>query len=165
MAFYLASSNAFSGVSSQVRSIHHLPTIGLIAIVNPDILKSLPSLTYKEDTIDNSQESSQLQLLTKSLNDIPEIIRFSMSGCLGSILFFILERIIHSMLTNWDSWGFYRPSRYIFGFVSNETLSFLMAYFLHVIPQHWIHAVLVYGIQTISTRKKYIQSLMACYST
>jgi hypothetical protein len=131
---------------------------------------SLSSHKHTDNEFDYSDDQQEhpkqrQRLLLKSLNHIPEVIRFSMSGCLGSVLFFLLERVIHSVLTNSVSLGNESPTRNTLGFLSNETLSFLTAYFLHVIPQHWFHAVLVYGMETISTRDLYLKSLMACYST
>jgi hypothetical protein len=171
MSFLLASSPA-SVITSPVIILHNLPKFFLIAIVNPELVTSLLSLSShrnnpNEFKAGDQQKYSQqqLQLLSTSLNSIPEIFRFSMSGCLGSMLFLLLERLIHSVLTNWGPIRNHRLRLHILGVMTNETLSFVIAYILHVIPQHLLHAVLVYGMQTISTRDQYLKSLMGCYST
>jgi hypothetical protein len=45
-----------------------------------------------------------------------------------------------------------------------DSVSFFFAYVLQVIPQHWLHAYLVYGMDTIDTRQKYFTTLLGCYS-
>jgi hypothetical protein len=43
--------------------------------------------------------------------------------------------------------------------------SFLLAYVLHIPLQHYLHAALVYGMETIDTAQKYRQTLLGLYST
>lgn len=45
-----------------------------------------------------------------------------------------------------------------------DTISFFLGYLLHVPAQHLLHAVLVYGLQTINTPRKYLLTLGGMYS-
>ena len=45
-----------------------------------------------------------------------------------------------------------------------ESFSFFLGYLLHVPVQHLLHAVLVYGLQTLNTPKKYLYTLLGTYS-
>ena len=89
----------------------------------------------------------------------PEPLRFFVSGNVGNVIFFTLERLLHSLLNH----NLERLPAFLVEY--KDGASFMMAYFLHIIAQHWLHAFLVYGMNTISTPQKYLRSLIGCYST
>jgi hypothetical protein len=94
-----------------------------------------------------------LQVLYSRWFDVSSLARFFVSGNLGNICFFFIERFIFVQLTKQES----LPE-----FVANykETVSFFVGYLLQIITQHFLHAVLVYGLETINTREKYFKTLL-----
>jgi len=89
----------------------------------------------------------------------PEALRFFVSGNLGNMLFFTLERTLHSLLIrNLEA----LPALVL---EYKDAVTFMVAYFIQIASQHFLNAYIVYGLQTISTREKYIKTLIACYST
>ncbi|KAI2508016.1 hypothetical protein MHU86_6423 [Fragilaria crotonensis] len=89
----------------------------------------------------------------------PEPLRFFVSGNVGNVIFFSLERLLHSLLNH----NLKRLPALLIEY--KDGASFMMAYFLHILAQHWLHAFLVYGMHTISTPQKYLKTLIGCYST
>jgi hypothetical protein len=86
-----------------------------------------------------------------------EPLRFFISGNIGNVIFFYTERLTFYLLNKMDG----LPSaikEYI------DSVSFFIAYLVQVVPQHWLHAFLVYGLDTIDTRQKYFTTLFGCYS-
>lgn len=86
-----------------------------------------------------------------------EPLRFFISGNVGNVVFFYIERLTFYLLNKMDS----LPSvvkEYI------DSVSFFIAYLLQVVPQHWLHAYLVYGLENIDNRQKYFTTLLGCYS-
>jgi hypothetical protein len=100
--------------------------------------------------------------LTKIYRDFyqwNEVLRFFISGNVGTVIFFALERFIFSLLNqNLDL----LPMAMV---EYKDSVSFFLAYGIQIITQHWLHAFLVYGMHTISTREKYFKTLIACYAT
>lgn len=88
---------------------------------------------------------------------INEPLRFFISGNCGNVVFFYLERLAFLLLQKIENLPTVMKD-YMDG------VSFFIAYILQVIPQHWIHALLVYGLHSIDTRKKYFTTLFGCYS-
>ena len=99
------------------------------------------------------------RISTKFYNHWPEPLRFLVSGNVGNAIFFTLERLLHSLLNH----NLERLPPFLVK--HKDGASFMMAYFLHIIAQHWLHAFFVYGMNTISTPQKYLKSLIGCYST
>jgi hypothetical protein len=83
--------------------------------------------------------------------------RFFISGNCGNVLFFYLERLTFLLLQKIDNLPVVMQE-YM------DSISFFIAYILQVVPQHWLHAFLVYGLNTIDTKKKYFTTLLGCYS-
>lgn len=103
--------------------------------------------------------SSSVGQLYANFFKLPEAFRFFISGNFGNVIFFALERMCHAFLTaNLDK----MPSMVV---DYKDGVSFLSAYIMQVATQHLLHAYLVYGLHTISTREKYIKTLIGCYST
>ena len=101
-----------------------------------------------------SESSKQLDLakLNKLWYEIPEPFRFFVSGNLGNVCFYCLERMVHMYLSKIRN----PPA-----FVENHTdsISFFLGYILQIVTQHLLHAWLVYGLDTINTREKYLKTL------
>jgi hypothetical protein len=97
-------------------------------------------------------EQSLLQILYSRWFHVSSLARFFVSGNLGNICFFFLERFVFVQLTKQES----LPE-----FVANykETVSFFVGYLLQIVTQHLLHAILVYGLETINTREKYFKTL------
>jgi len=45
-----------------------------------------------------------------------------------------------------------------------DSVSFFVAYMMQIVTQHLLHAFLVYGLETINTREKYIKTLAGQFS-
>ena len=96
---------------------------------------------------------------------LPEPFRFFISGRVGDVFFYFLERRLSFLLSTLLASSSGPTSSVFMAFLSSsqDTLSFLAGYCLHVIPQHLLHALLVYGLDTINTRRKYTDTLVAMY--
>lgn len=94
-----------------------------------------------------------LAWLNKLWYDVPEPIRFFVSGNLGNICFFGIERIVHAIICKISS----RPP---FVEEHKDSISFFLGYILQIVTQHLLHAWLVYGLSTIDTRQKYLSTLI-----
>lgn len=88
---------------------------------------------------------------------LSEPVRFFISGNAGNVVFYYLERVVSFLLTNYVELS---PGVEEF----QDSLSFFIAYILQVVTQHWLHALLVYGLHTIDTREKYFKTLGGVYS-
>lgn len=101
-----------------------------------------------------SEQTTLLQALYSRWFHVSSLARFFVSGNLGNICFFFIERFIFVELTKQGS---DLPE-----FVTNykETVSFFVGYLLQIVTQHLLHAVLVYGLDTINTREKYFKTLL-----
>ena len=84
---------------------------------------------------------------------LSSLVRFFVSGNLGNICFFFIERALYQFISTIDT---------IPDFVESykDTLSFFVGYLLQIVSQHLLHAFLVYGLDTINTRKKYLNTLL-----
>lgn len=83
--------------------------------------------------------------------------RFFISGNCGNVVFFYLERLTFLLLQKIENLPVVMQD-YM------DSVSFFISYILQVIPQHWFHALLVYGLHSIDTKKKYFTTLFGCYS-
>jgi hypothetical protein len=91
---------------------------------------------------------------------VPEPLRFMTSASLGNIAFFGIDQVLYKSvivpLTK-DAPKFYQKNK--------ESISFFFAYLIQVGFQHLLNAIFVYGIDTISTAEKYLDTLVLTYST
>lgn len=84
---------------------------------------------------------------------IPQVIRFSASGSLATVCLYFLDEFVRwSMQTHTDI----VPHQL-------DTMSYFLAYLLHIAAQHALHAFLVYGLETVNTRQKYFNTLIGTY--
>ena len=88
---------------------------------------------------------------------IPAPLRYFISGNLGNALFYCTELLCTAVLKAYLGHPEHMPSW-------ADSATFFTAYLLHVPGQHYSHALLVYGLDTINTRSKYIQTLSGTYS-
>lgn len=88
---------------------------------------------------------------------INEPTRFFISGNCGNVVFFYIERLMFLLLQKMENLPVVMQE-YL------DSVSFSIAYILQVVPQHWFHAFLVYGLHSIDTKKKYFTTLLGCYS-
>lgn len=91
---------------------------------------------------------------------VPEPLRFMTSAGLGNIAFFGIDQVLYKSvivpLTK-DAPKFYQRNK--------ESISFFFAYLIQVGFQHLLNAIFVYGIDTISTAEKYLDTLLLTYSS
>mmetsp|Transcript_14759 Transcript_14759/g.21770 ORF Transcript_14759/g.21770 Transcript_14759/m.21770 type:complete len:194 (+) Transcript_14759:222-803(+) len=106
-----------------------------------------------------SQTSLDFDRLHRDFYKLSEVIRFAISGSLGTVIFFLLERLFYGGLTRNAEKLPQACRTYIDG------MSYMAAYIIQIVPQHLFNALLVYGMETISTRAKYVKTLIGCYST
>lgn len=99
-------------------------------------------------------DSDRLGRLYKSWFGVSRPVRFFVSGNLGSVVFFLLERFIYQVLTSQED-----LPKLVDEY--KETISFFWGYALQIVVQHMLHAFLVYGLDTIATREKYIKTLLS----
>mmetsp|Transcript_16606 Transcript_16606/g.21608 ORF Transcript_16606/g.21608 Transcript_16606/m.21608 type:complete len:224 (-) Transcript_16606:126-797(-) len=90
---------------------------------------------------------------------IPQFFRFAISGTLGNVVFFFIER-------NFYQHGLMKNSQSLPKLVNRHatTISFFISYLLQIVVQHVMNAALVFGLDTIQ-EGKYFKSLIACYMT
>jgi hypothetical protein len=94
---------------------------------------------------------------------IPSLIRYLVSGNLGNICFFLCERLLSSAV---DDHYHLLPAlaQQLLDLPFRDSVSFVTAYMVHVPAQHYLHALLVYGLESIDTAPKYWQTLGGTYS-
>ena len=100
---------------------------------------------------------SLIQELYNQWYQLSEISRFFVSGNIGNVCFYFIENFINNQLCNASS---------LPPFVKEykDTVSFFVGYILQIVSQHSLNAFLVYGLETINTREKYIKTLLGQYS-
>lgn len=91
--------------------------------------------------------------------EFSSLVRFFVSGNIGNLCFYLIERVIYHQLCQFDDGSLPRLIEEY-----KESVSFFIGYVLQIVTQHLIHAVLVYGLDTISTREKYLKTLMGQFS-
>ncbi len=91
---------------------------------------------------------------------VPEAGRFASAGLLGNVVFFIIDYVFFNNiilpLAN-DLPKIVQRNK--------ETVSFFVSYLMQTGFQHFLNALLVYGLDTIGTKKKYFDSLIITYSS
>ena len=105
-----------------------------------------------------SQKTSFASMYQKFYT-LPEPARYMFCANAGNIVLFVLERVMYQLL---DTTTVQLPALLD---RNKASASFFLAYFTHVIPQHWFLAFFVYGLHTISTREKYFRTLFGTYQT
>jgi hypothetical protein len=89
---------------------------------------------------------------------VPKPLRFFISGNLGNVVFFYCERGVSAGLASVADLPLFIQSY-------KESVSFFVGYMIHIVFQHFLHALLVYGLATINNPAKYLKTLFGTYST
>lgn len=91
--------------------------------------------------------------LRKNWFSLPQVFRYFVSGNLANVALFFLERGVR-----------YSMEGLLKNPVPNaDSISYFSAYVLHIVVQHGLHAILVYGYASINTRSKYLTTLFGTY--
>mmetsp|Transcript_6814 Transcript_6814/g.13844 ORF Transcript_6814/g.13844 Transcript_6814/m.13844 type:complete len:336 (-) Transcript_6814:104-1111(-) len=85
---------------------------------------------------------------------VPQPLRFFISGNCGNVCFYVCELAFSRMLAS---------SSHMVAWISHDSITFLGGYLAHIVAQHWLHAALVYGLDTINTPQKYFTTLRGMY--
>ncbi len=94
-------------------------------------------------------------------------IRFAASGLIGNVIFFGLDVSFLPVIKGIGSEAYQRQcflkaSRAISS--NAESISFFLAYLVDILVQHFLNALLVFGLDTIKTRELYLSSLATAYT-
>jgi putative Mn2+ efflux pump MntP len=104
---------------------------------------------------------NQIEISSKLwFDNVPEPIRFMTAAGLGNIAFFNIDRAFYQSIVvplAKDTHRLFQKNK--------ETISFFFSYLIQVGFQHFLNAALVYGLDTISTAEKYIDTLILTYSS
>ncbi|KAL3944984.1 MAG: hypothetical protein SGBAC_000960 [Bacillariaceae sp.] len=116
------------------------------------------SLLFRESAVPAPAPSRSLLVeLYARWFQVSSLIRFSVSGNLGVVFFYIIERMLYFQLCQ----------------VSNlpeileeykDSVSYFFGYLVQIVTQHLLNAALVYGLDTIDTREKYLKTLAGQFS-
>lgn len=178
LAMLSSSSSALAASSSSQLLLQHVllqvPRGGAAAVtastaagvlVTPLLLLGLPDYFDEKNKaaqqLANQQTSRNLSLSGLShwwYTRWPSYVRYFISGNLGNVVLYLLERGLSASLEHYkllaeDATPMYRAS-----------ISFFVAYWLHIPVQHLLHAVLVYGLTSINTASKYWTTLLGMMS-
>lgn len=97
---------------------------------------------------------SFLARLNESWYSCPQLFRFCVSGSLANLLFLWIEKNLFSILSEAP------PGQFPAWVHDNATtVSYTTAYLLQIVTTHALNALLVYGLDTVSTLSKYWATL------
>ena len=100
--------------------------------------------------------SAIIDKLFSEFYKLPEGFRFFVSGNTGNIVFYTFDRLLYSGLCQLkDLPGIVEEYKH--------AVTFFLAYLIQVVSQHWLNAFFVYGLESISTKEKYLRTLVGCY--
>lgn len=105
--------------------------------------------------------SGDLPRMYASFYAIPQVVRFAVSGNLGNLLFFFFEKTFYARVIASDM--FQKSPKVLQS--NKQTFSFIVSYLINIVPQHFLNAVLVFGLNSINTVEKYVVTLSECYVT
>lgn len=112
-------------------------------------------------------------------NKVPEPVRFVTSAGLGNIIFFYIDIIMYDLVIyplsirdfskdidniGWKALHSLLPHQKMIQ-KNKESISFFISYLIQIIAQHFLNAFFVYGLDSISTKEKYLSSLTVTYSS
>jgi len=90
-------------------------------------------------------------------------VRFAASGFIGNAIFFGLDLAFLPIIKGASQRQcFVKASKTIA--TNAESISFFVAYLVDIIVQHFLNALLVFGLDTIATRQMYLSSLTTAYT-
>ena len=91
---------------------------------------------------------------------LPEVCRYLAAGCVGNLVFFKIDQALYTSIIlplSKDMPKFFQKNK--------ESVSFFLANLIQISLRHFINAVLVFGLHTIVTKDKYMQTLILTYSS
>jgi hypothetical protein len=94
---------------------------------------------------------------------IPQLVRFVVSGNIGTLCFYACERFMYRIVFHSDNVISLFPDYEALLHSYKDSASFLTGYLLHIVAQHYLHALLVYGRASIDTPRKYWTTLFGMY--
>jgi hypothetical protein len=125
-----------------------------------------PSVRGLSKTKKNKKKADDQHLVGRlclAWHELPGVLRYFISGNLGNVALFVCERLISWQLRKHQdelpaSWYAARSG------AVRDSISFFAGYVLHVPAQHYLHALLVYGLDSINTPARYWKTLGGMYS-
>jgi len=110
---------------------------------------------------------------------IPEPARFMTAAGIGNIIFFYIDVMLYDLvihplsISNYDKNTQNKVLKMVYSLLpsqkflqrNKETLSFFISYLIQILAQHVLNAFFVYGWETISTKDRYIATLIVTYSS
>ena len=90
---------------------------------------------------------------------LPELVRFLTSANIGNIAFFSIDQTLYKLVMTKIANDLPIILR-----ENKESVCFFVSYLLQIVIQHFLNALLVYGMETIGSREKYFSTLLASYS-
>lgn len=103
--------------------------------------------------IQNSSSTKSFPELYAKWFELSSPVRFCVSGNFGNLCFYFIERLVYHQLCQIPS-----LPNWIEDF--KDSVSFAIGYLLQIVTQHLLHAFLVYGLDTINTKEKYLKTLL-----
>ena len=119
--------------------------------------KKLSATSKKKTTVTKKKKSeseTRLARVYESWFNVSRPVRFFVSGNFGNVAFFLIERCLYQILTSQQNLPTLIEEY-------KETVSFFWGYTLQIVVQHMLHAFWGYGMDTISTREKYLRTLVS----
>lgn len=100
-----------------------------------------------------SKDSDVWMMLRKRWFSLPQVFRYFVSGNVANVALFFLERGVRYSI----------KALFVDPLPNGDSISYFLAYLLHIVVQHGLHALLVYGYDSINTRSKYLTTLLGTY--
>lgn len=120
--------------------------------------------TLDDDKSGNGSSSSfSIALSRWWFGHVPQPLRFFVSGNLGNMCFYACERFMYRVVFHSDHVILLFPDYEALLHSYKDSASFLLGYLLHIVAQHYLHARLVYGRDSIDTARKYWTTLFGMY--
>jgi hypothetical protein len=157
-----------ASISSSLAIADLLPLISPNLIAAPLFASSLLNVRGGSQSQPASTTSNSPLTLTtidnayQRYHRLPVSFRFMTAGIIGNASFFLLEKCIYKLLCRQH----HHDGSILPALVLNykESASFFVAYLIQILPQHFLNAVLCYGLDTIDSRQKYLTTLFGTYS-
>lgn len=102
--------------------------------------------------------SKTTSAISNTFYAIPKPLRFFISGNLGNVVFYYCEQGVSAGLESVADLPVLVQSY-------KESVSFFLGYVIHIVFQHFLHALLVYGLATINNPARYLKTLFGTYGT
>jgi hypothetical protein len=101
------------------------------------------------------QKATAREKLGRLWYRLPQFGRYCVSGIVGNLLFYVIEQALYEAMERLKLDNSVRAYQ--------DSISFAVGYLMHIVGQHYAHALLVYGLATIDTSSKYRRTLFGLY--